>query len=100
MTRCSRSSVTEQCSRRHIAISVYSAYLDVGHFLLLGHLEYGVDAANVGGDFVVQLSTFLHHSQLVVVHVPQREVELRELGVKLLQTMFADYLRQRLRKSL
>ena len=79
-----------------VAISVYFVYLDVGKFLLLCPLEGGVDAGHVGVDFVIQLSAFLRQSLLVHVHSLQRVKQLLELGVKLLNTVLADYLRNRL----
>jgi len=94
-----RTSVHLEITLHLVAISVYFARLDVGKFLLLSHLEDGVDAGHIAGDVLVQLPGFSHQSNLVVVHSHQRVEQLFELFVKLLHAILADYLRKRLQKS-
>ena len=82
---------------RKVAVLVYLADDGVDDLLLLRHLQDGADLGHVGGDLLVQLSTFLCQSTLVVMHSPQRVEQLFKLGTKLLQSMFTRQLRKRLR---
>jgi len=82
---------------RKVAVLVYLADDGVDELLLLRHLQDGADLGHVGGDLLVQLSTFLCQSTLVVMHSPQSVEQLFKLGTKLLQSMFTRQLRKRLR---
>ena len=82
---------------RKVAVLVYLADDGVDELLLLRHLQDGADLGHVGGDLLVELSTFLCQSTLVVMHSPQRVEQLFKLGTKLLQSMFTGQLCKRLR---
>jgi len=79
-----------------IAVSVYLSDLGVNQLLLLCLLQYGADFGDIGVDLLVQLPAFLRQSAFVLVYLLQSVEQFFELGMKLLQSIFARQLRQRL----